>query len=334
MKVLLTGATGFLGKQVLSELLKEERVSEIILLSRSERKFLDSRIKSVKCDLSDPTSLYGVKNKVDAIIHLAGLYQFEANYRECYLHNILATSSIVQWAQRTQNQPLFLHASSYAVENDSWGAVSNELPLTALPSKKKAYAHTKAMAEKLVLESSVRGVALRLGILVGDSQSGEIAKLDGPYYLLNFLQNLKSNRVLGRLPVLPIPGARKALLPLVPVDVAALAFVKALFMNDLKPIYGVYNPNSLRASILANLMVRRYFPRTKVLMTRAPSMTLKLQTRYTHIPSQLFDFCFTPTELKNPEFTRDFSENLVPSFQKYQDVFFRGYSDFLQRENA
>lgn len=331
MRVLLTGCTGFLGKHVLEQLLQRETISEVLVFSRKNFNHPDAKVIPIKCDLSDPTGLFYVQGEVDAVIHLAGLYSFEAHYRDCYLNNVLTTNALLQWIEKTHKKaPLLLHASTYAVEHGVWNPETNENGLYGLPPKSNPYAHTKALSEKMILSSHDRAVAFRLGVLVGDSKTGSIEKLDGPYYLLRLLDQMKKLR--ASLPVLPLPGAIKAILPLVPVDYAARVFVEALFKENLKPIYGVYNPSSLRVSQIANLLVHRYFPNTKVVLTHLPGIVLALQKELTRIPPHLFDFCFRPIELRNANFTQDFSDCLIPSFTLYQEAFFKGFETYLKEK--
>jgi nucleoside-diphosphate-sugar epimerase len=84
---------------------------------------------------------------------------------------------------------------------------------------RNAYEHTRYEAERLV-RAAMRQLPItvvRPGIIVGDSRTGEIDKLDGPYYLMVLIAT-NASRV--RLPLL---GRSNAPLHLVPIDYAVEA---------------------------------------------------------------------------------------------------------------
>src|SRR6202012_1406752 len=83
------------------------------------------------------------------------------------------------------------------------------------------YEETKFRAERMVRDAGRRlpVTVLRPGIIVGDSRTGEIDKVDGPYYLLVLI-------VSSPIAVdLPLPGRGSAPLNLVPVDFVVAAAV-------------------------------------------------------------------------------------------------------------
>jgi nucleoside-diphosphate-sugar epimerase len=253
MKILLTGASGFLGKWVLKLLLERPEVTEVQVISRSKHSHPDPRVRVIRKDLSDPALLNHVSTRMDATLHLAGLYQFGTSFPENYRANVLGTQNLLDAIRRFAPSRI-LHASSYAVGIGQPELKNARLP--ELPSKDRAYAYTKALAERLMEQAheqlGQKVEIFRLGILVGDSRLGTPEKLDGPY---GFYKNLiKISRFAPEKMPLWIPADPEAILPLVAVDEAARVMVNALFSNPESrdyPIYhAVYRPDSVKASEL------------------------------------------------------------------------------------
>ena len=147
--------------------------------------------------------------------------------------------------------------------------------------------------------------------------------------------------------IVPLPADREAVLPLVPVDVAAKVFHDALFLDSAgadesadkpadkpvaKPvIYGVYNASSLPISEFGPLAVQHFIPSARVtFIPRLPKALLEYQTRFTNIPPLLFDFTTSPLPLANPRFTKTFSSSPVPPFANYSDAFFSGFEHYMK----
>jgi len=154
MRVLVTGGTGFLGKQVLEYLDKEDRISHITVLSRKRRSHPSPKIELVQCDLTDPTALSRLDQKVDAILHLAGRYNLSDSYGTNYINNVVATQHVHSWAQEeSRKTPIPIHyASTYAVGIGLTTRPLTEEALKVLPPKHHPYALSKAIAEDLLLK--------------------------------------------------------------------------------------------------------------------------------------------------------------------------------------
>lgn len=248
MKILLTGASGFLGKWVLRLLLQHESVTEVQVISRSKESHPDPRVSVIRKDLSNPSLLNHIRSNPDVVIHLAGLYEFGTSFAENYRTNVLGTQNLLD-AIRHFAPTRILHASSYAVGIGE-SALKNA-PLPKLPPREHAYAYTKALAERLMEQAQTqlahRVEVFRLGILIGDSKSGGVEKLDGPY---SFYKNLLKIAQLSpdKMP-LWIPADPEATLPLVAVDEAAQILVHSAMhpqAEGSEPLYhAVYRTDSV-----------------------------------------------------------------------------------------
>ena len=189
MNILLTGGTGFLGKHVLEKLISSPEVKNITLITRRKITHPSDKVNVFTADIAEPGSLETLTSPFDTVIYLAGAYDFDDSYEKNYSGNVFALSLFLKWIE-DRNPEAFIHfASTYAA-----GALSPanqaEEKVDVLPGKEHPYAHTKALAEISLMESDLPHVIYRLGILVGDQKTGEIEKVDGPYYVIKLLKNV------------------------------------------------------------------------------------------------------------------------------------------------
>jgi nucleoside-diphosphate-sugar epimerase len=334
MKVLLTGATGFLGRELLDLLLADPRIQHIWVTTRNKRSHPNPKAEVIRMDLSDPGQVLNLDILPDAIIHLAGLYDFEESYESCYTQNLLPTLHLT-WKAREWNQqkrvPL-LFASTYAVTYGQDLSAAEE-PLQALPPMAIPYAFTKAIAERAITDSEVPSAIFRLGVLVGKSTDGATNKLDGAYA---FLRLMESVRPLTRLmKTIPLPAKADGILPLVPVDAAARVFLEALFRPEVAgtpaQIYGTYDPSSVRIRDFAESVFSRYAAGARPVFFEGISNSfLKLQSRFTPVSADAFRFALKPIAIQNPRFQEVFSQTPIPHFKSYEHAFYSGYRLFTR----
>ena len=155
MKVLITGATGFVGSHVVDVLL--ERGHEVFFIARStsNMRWLDGKsVTRVEGSLFDVESLRHAVTGMDALIHVAGLTaaKNEAEFRR---GNLDATQNLID-AVRAYNPGLqrFVHTSSLTVCGP---APSLEQPRTEDHDDLRpltAYGRTKKLAEDAVRAAS------------------------------------------------------------------------------------------------------------------------------------------------------------------------------------
>jgi nucleoside-diphosphate-sugar epimerase len=119
-KILVTGASGFIGSKVALTLAKELPGSDIIGVGRSngwDTKNPLRNYKYISCDLLDDKGYKDLPGKVDAVIHMAGDRRtfVDANeYTAQAVSNILMTSKVSDYALRSRAS-LFIYASSVNV---------------------------------------------------------------------------------------------------------------------------------------------------------------------------------------------------------------------------
>ncbi|HEY7960861.1 MAG TPA: SDR family oxidoreductase, partial [Solirubrobacteraceae bacterium] len=154
--------------------------------------------------------------KIDHFFHLAAVYDMTAPAERNREVNVAGTAHAVALAQKLKAGCLH-HVSSIAVAGSFRGVFSEEMfdEGQRLPSP---YHLTKFESERIVREQ--RGVPWRVyrpAVVVGDSRTGEMDKIDGPYYFFKALQRL--GRLLPQ--QLPLIGVDLGRTNIVPVDFVA-----------------------------------------------------------------------------------------------------------------
>ncbi|MET7771857.1 SDR family oxidoreductase [Nocardia sp. NPDC005366] len=227
---IVTGGTGFLGRRVVQGLLDRDPAAIVHVLVRTEppTAFDDPTTglrggERVFALLGDPRAdrlgLHGPPPRADHVIHLGTVSEMTGDDPAAHAADIAATRSVIELARETG--AVLHHISSVAVAGDHRGRYFEEdFDLGQnLPSP---YHRTIFATEKLVRDSSgVRWRIYRPGIVIGDSRTGEIAGIHGPYYFFAVIA------ALAGLPAeLPIPLPDLGATNMVPVDYVADAVVE------------------------------------------------------------------------------------------------------------
>jgi thioester reductase-like protein len=233
----VTGATGFIGRHLVAELLKREGTVYALVREGSRGKLdalvqrLDApegRIKPVTGDLSKPgLGVEGFDEKVDHLFHLAAVYDVEADEEASERANVEGTKHVIEFAN-SHDVGRFHHVSSIAVAGNYKGVFQEDMfdEGQKLPHH---YHRTKYESERLVREGvQTKTVVYRPGIVVGHSETGEMDKIDGPYYFFKLLQKLRT-----ALPEwFPLAGPEGGQTNIVPVDFVARAMDHIAHLPD------------------------------------------------------------------------------------------------------
>ncbi len=150
MKIIISGATGFLGRH-----LSEHCANagwQVIGLGRNKAKgkLLEQKGIEFRCvDLTDKTELQKNFSEADAVIHSAALSSVWGPYKEFYKHNVLATKNIVEVCKKHQCKKI-IHISSPSIYFNYQDRL--DIHEEALLPKRfvNAYAKTKHLAENIV----------------------------------------------------------------------------------------------------------------------------------------------------------------------------------------
>lgn len=155
----ITGATGFLGRNLLGELLAEGwEVTALHRPSSNLGELTDLPVRLVAGDLHRPESLKAAMPEgVDAVFHVAGntsVWPLAAG--EQHRDNVEGTRHMVEAALH-RGAGRFVHTSSFVVYDHSGGVVTEETPKTGARSR-VSYFRTKALAEEEVRSGMERGL--------------------------------------------------------------------------------------------------------------------------------------------------------------------------------
>jgi thioester reductase-like protein len=231
MVYFVTGATGFIGRFLIERLLEREGEIHVLVRKGSQDKLARlaerwgsaDRITPVTGDLSKPALgvskawIKAHKGKVDHVFHLAAIYDMTADEEQNRIANVEGTRHAVELANALQ-AGCFHQVSSVAAAGLFEGVFTEAMFDEGQPLD-HPYHRTKFESEKIArTETKVPWRVYRPAIVVGHSQTGEMDKIDGPYYLFRAL------KLGARLPdILPLLGPRLGETNIVPVDFVAAA---------------------------------------------------------------------------------------------------------------
>ncbi|MCA3224762.1 MAG: SDR family oxidoreductase [Burkholderiales bacterium] len=229
MEYFVTGATGFIGKRLVKKLLAR-RGSTVHFLVREESRdkvasllaawgVSEARAKPVYGDLGKPmlgvgkAAIKELTGRIDHFFHLAAVYDLKADADSQIVANIEGTRNAVALANAIK-AGIFQHCSSIAAAGLYEGVFREDM-FDEAENLDHPYFATKHDSEKIVRQE-VKGAwrVYRPALVVGDSKTGEMDKIDGPYYFFKLIQRLR-----GMLPPwMPAVGIEGGRINIVPVD--------------------------------------------------------------------------------------------------------------------
>jgi nucleoside-diphosphate-sugar epimerase len=195
MSILVTGATGFLGTNLVQYLLAQAEDVRILVRSLSKAKPLVARgAKAIVGEITDCQALQRALRGVEVIYHLAGrLYAPDVPPKEYERTHVQGTQALLDCCQQQPGLRRFVHVSTTGVIG-----ITGDLPADEhRPSAPtNVYEQTKWQAEQLVLDAVQRGLPaaiVRPGLVYGP----------GDLHLLGFFRSLQHKlfRPIGRRPV-------------------------------------------------------------------------------------------------------------------------------------
>jgi NAD(P)-dependent dehydrogenase (short-subunit alcohol dehydrogenase family) len=234
MHYFVTGASGFIGKRLVRKILERKgTVVHFLVRDRSAKRIAElldywgvdeTRAIAVRGDLAlsglgiTSAERKKLEGKVQHFFHLAAVYDLKADEESQRIANIEGTKNTVFFANEI-GAGCFHHVSSIAAAGLYEGVFREDM-FEEAEGLDHPYFSTKHESEKLVRQDcQVPWRVYRPGIVVGDSRTGEMDKIDGPYYFFKLIQRMR--QLLP--PWMPTIGLEGGRINIVPVDFVVAA---------------------------------------------------------------------------------------------------------------
>ena len=340
-EVLLTGFPGFLGSALLERVLARGNGPVACLVqpryldvARQRAKAIaaetgadpDEAVRLYEGDITEPDLDLGSSRDdlgtVREVYHLAAVYDLGVGRDVAEAVNVRGTEHVLDVAEDI-DVDRFQYVSTCYVSG-RYDGVFTEEHLQEGQSFNNHYEETKHRAEVAVQERMAAGfpaTVYRPAIVVGDSQTGETDKYDGPYYLLELLlaqpQTLSASFLL--------PGSSGAELNVVPRDfvIDAIAHLSAR-TDAVGEVYQLCDPTPLSVPAFVDRLAEAAghrtvtVPTTEAVARRALAALERISVR---VEPETLAYLDHPTRYACPATRRALAGTAfeVPPFESYVD---------------
>ena len=344
MAYFVTGATGFIGSYLVAKLVKRRgpvyalvRKSSLPRLAELREAWGvdDKQVIAIVGDLAKPNlgvtaaDTRKLKGRIKHFFHLAAIYDLKASAEDQQAANVDGTRHAVEFATAI-DAGCFHHMSSIAAAGLYEGVFREDM-FEEAEELDHPYFRTKHDAEGVVRRECKQPYRIyRPGFVVGDSKTGQIDKIDGPYYFFKTIQKMRE-MLPPWMPTIGIEGGR---INIVPVDFVTDALDYLAHKKGLDgQCFHLTDPQPHRVGEVLNIFARA---------AHAPQMTMRINAKMfgfipapilyglgslapvkramrvvlndLGIPRDVFQFVNWPTRYDNREAAKALIEKMPPVF--------------------
>lgn len=172
-KVLVTGAAGFVGRNLIPVLISNKFGVTALVKNNDEKVLVPHSVKTIVADLSKKGSWQNDLDGIDFIVHLAA--QISSKTRKpFYQNNVVATKNLIEAARRSKIKKIIVFSSAAV------GSIRLDW-----------YAKSKKQQEELVKKSQLNYHLIRPSMIYGPGDDKNVG------FLINFVK---------KTPVVPLPA--------------------------------------------------------------------------------------------------------------------------------
>ncbi len=194
MNILITGATGFIGKHLTAALSRIYPVRCLVRKTSDVKELKDLTVDLVYGDLLDQNSLASALDEIDLVYHLAGEV-YSRKKDDYYKGNVLATQNLLEaWKGKGAKRIIFLSSVGVYKPTTTRTLLTEESECDPITY----YGKTKLDAEALIKKYGIPWVIVRAPVIYGPHQKSVLNRffLDifdkGKLYIVGDGNNLRS----------------------------------------------------------------------------------------------------------------------------------------------
>ena len=350
--VFLTGFPGFIAERLVERLARHDTQFFLLVQPQFVEKATDAieRIAEqtgtplenfalIEGDITEASlgvsedDLQTIREETTSVFHLAAAYDLAIDKQTAYRVNLEGTRNVNALCRSLPNLRRYNYVSTCYVAGKRNGRIL-ETELEHASGFRNYYEETKYLAELEVekLKADLPVTIFRPSVVVGDSQTGETAKYDGIYYLIQYLRKAP-----GLLRFINV-GNTQVSLNLVPVDfvvkgIAALASDE----NAVGKTIALADPSPLKTAELFDVIAEQLSKKRSVLTPPAwmieKSLMFPFSPPMTGLPHHAVPYFFlsqtydtsqasqllTAYDVHCPSF-RDYARNLIGFVEKHPSL--------------